>query len=182
MTEKKTTNKTTKVAKAKPAAEKAAKPTVKKTTKAAAKTTVKAKAVTKKDVLPESVRLGAVNLFEHRAEHVQLLDLRGINDVAADFFLVATCSSEAQMQAILNDLAKEYKANKIQSNGIEYKSGVQWAVLDLGFDLMIHLFEENKRAEIGLDILYRDAKIQELEEKDFIKATKKKVVKTDDFI
>lgn len=145
------------------------------------KQTVRKTPVKTNETLPECVLLGASILFQLRAENIELLDLRGINDVA-DYFLVATCSSEAQMQAILNDMSKEYKAKKISSNGVEYKSGVQWAVLDLGHDLMIHLFEENKRAEIALNILYRDAKIKELQEKDFIQETKKKVVKTDEFI
>ena len=62
-----------------------------------------------KQDLPESVTIGASILFELRAQNVQLIDLRGIKDVT-DFFLVATCESEAQMQAILNELRKEFKA------------------------------------------------------------------------
>ena len=51
-----------------------------------------------KQDLPESVTIGASILFELRAQNVQLIDLRGIKDVT-DYFLVATCESEAQMQA-----------------------------------------------------------------------------------
>ena len=123
--------------------------------------------------LPESVNIGASILFELRAQDVQLIDLRGIKDVT-DFFLVATCESEAQMQAILNELRKEFKANKLPSVGVEYKEGVRWAVFDAGLDLMVHLFEEEKRDEISLDRLYADGKIVELDENDFVKTTDKK--------
>ena len=72
-----------------------------------------------KEELPEAVSLAASILFQLRAETVELMDLRGIKDVT-DFFLVATCESEAQMQAILNELTKEFKARKLSSLGVEW--------------------------------------------------------------
>ena len=136
---------------------------------------------TNKKDLPESVQIGASILFELRAQNVQLMDLRGIKDVT-DYFLVATCESEAQMQAILNELRKEFKANKLPSVGVEYKEGVRWAVFDAGLDLMVHLFEEEKRAEISLDRLYADGKIETLEEADFVKKTTKKKSNEDELV
>ena len=136
---------------------------------------------TNKKDLPESVQIGASILFELRAQNVQLMDLRGIKDVT-DFFLVATCESEAQMQAILNELRKEFKANKLTSVGVEYKEGVRWAVFDAGLDLMVHLFEEEKRNEISLDRLYADGKIVELDEADFVKKTSKKKSSEDELV
>ena len=131
--------------------------------------------------LPLSVQIGAGILFELRAQNVQLMDLRGVKDVT-DFFLVATCESEAQMQAILNELRKEFKANKLTSVGVEYKEGVRWAVFDAGLDLMVHLFEEEKRNEISLDRLYADGKIVELDEADFVKKTSKKKSSEDELV
>ena len=123
--------------------------------------------------LPQSVQMGASILFELRAQNVQLIDVHGINN-EFDYLLVATCESEAQMQAILNELRKEFKANKLPSGGVEYKEGVRWAVFDAGHDLMVHLFEEEKRNEISFDRLYADGKIETLEETDFVKTTDKK--------
>ena len=134
-----------------------------------------------KQDLPESVTIGASILFELRAQNVQLIDLRGIKDVT-DYFLVATCKSEAQMQAILNELRKEFKANKFPSVGVEYKEGVRWAVFDAGLDLMVHLFEEEKRNEISLDRLYADGKIVDLDENDFVKKTTRKKSSEDELV
>lgn len=136
---------------------------------------------TKNQELPESIKLGAGTLFELRAQNVQLMDLRGIKDVT-DFFLVATCDSEAQMQAILNELHKEFKAKKLPTVGVEYKEGVRWAVFDAGLDLMVHLFEEEKRAEIALDRLYADGTITDLDENDFIKENKTKKGDEDELV
>ena len=136
---------------------------------------------TNKQELPQSVQIGAGILFELRAQNVQLMDLRGIKDVT-DFFLVATCESEAQMQAILNELRKEFKAANIPSVGVEYKEGVRWAVFDAGLDLMVHLFEEEKRNEISLDRLYADGTIETLDENDFVKKTSKKKSSEDELV
>ena len=136
---------------------------------------------TNKQELPQSVQVGASILFELRAQNVQLMDLRGVKDVT-DYFLVATCESEAQMQAILNELRKEFKANKLPSVGVEYKEGVRWAVFDAGLDLMVHLFEEEKRSEISLDRLYADGKIETLDENDFVKKTTKKKSSEDELV
>ena len=136
---------------------------------------------TKKQELPQSVQVGASILFELRAQNVQLMDLRGVKDVT-DYFLVATCESEAQMQAILNELRKEFKANKLPSVGVEYKEGVRWAVFDAGLDLMVHLFEEEKRSEISLDRLYAAGKIETLDENDFVKKTTKKKSSEDELV
>lgn len=166
---------------AKPAVKKAvAKPAAKPVAKkVVAKPAAKPVAKKKDDTVSQVFSIAATTLFELRAENIQSIDLRGINDVA-DFFLVATCTSEAQMQAILNELSKEFKAQKIKMKGIEYKSGVQWAVFDVGFELMVHLFEEAKREEIQLAALYGHADIKELKEKDFVKKTTKTKAKIED--
>jgi len=116
------------------------------------------------DLVP-SVELSARILFRLRAEKVQLIDLRGKSDVA-DFFLIGTCASEAQMQAILTALHREFKTAHLDSLGVEYRAGVRWAVFD-GVDCMVHLFEDKARDEYSLDRLWSDGAITELATSDF---------------
>lgn len=130
--------------------------------------------MTEISTLPAPVRASASVLFALRAANVELMDLRGVKDVT-DYFLVATCESEAQMQAILAELEKEFKAAGLQSLGVEYRSGVRWAIFDAGLDLMVHLFEETKREEIQLSRLYADAKTEVLNAADFEGETKQGV-------
>lgn len=136
---------------------------------------------TNKQQLPKTVCLAASILFQLRAEKVELMDLRGIKDVT-DYFLVGTCESEAQMQAILNELTKEFKAKKFSSLGVEYKSGVRWAIFDAGLDLMVHLFEETKREEISLERLYSDGTITLLNESDFVNSISSDMADSDELI
>lgn len=123
----------------------------------------------------DTVKKAATILFELRALNLELLDLQGVSETS-DFMLLATCESEAQMQAILDALSKDFKARKMPYR-TEYKPGInmRWAVFDAGFDLIVQLFEESKREELAFDRLYGDAKIAKLEEKDFIRTKAKKV-------
>jgi len=106
--------------------------------------------------LPQSIEVACRILYKLRAEKVQLLDLRGHSDIA-DYFVVGTCASEAQMQAILGALQREFKTLHLDNMGVEYKEGVRWAVFD-GIEMMVHLFEEKARDEYSLDRLWRDGK------------------------
>ena len=182
--------KTVKAAKpaAKKAAVKAPKTTAKVAVKKAAdkKSTEKKpavkKAAVKKVAYTESVSNAAKILFELRAQKLQLIDLRGISETA-DFMIIATCESEAQMQAILTELSKTFKHQGLPQR-TEYKPGInmRWAVFDAGFDLMVQLFEESKRKELAFDKLYSDAKVTDLDEKNFVKKATKKAKADDELI
>ena len=78
------------------------------------------------------------------------------------------------MQAILNELTKEFKARKLHFVGVEYKEGVRWAIFDAGLERLVHLFEEEKRSEISFERLYADGKISNLDEQDFVRENEKK--------
>ena len=119
--------------------------------------------------LPESAQLIAQTMFELRCEDVKLVDLRGISDVA-DFYIVGSCGSEAQMQAVLTALQRNFRSKKLTSLGIEYKAGVRWAVFD-AVDAMAHLFEEQARDEYALEKLWKDGEISDLKAEEFISDT-----------
>jgi len=128
---------------------------------------------------PASVKLGAQVLFELSAENVELLDLRKLSGIV-DWYLVGTCDSSAQMQAILNELQKAYKQAGGEPASIEYKEQTRWSVLDAG-DIMVHLFEQTRREEIALDELWSKAKKTLLAEEDFAEKKESKA-KTEEFV
>jgi len=128
---------------------------------------------------PASIQIGAQVLFELKAENVELMDLRKLSSVV-DWYLVGTCESTAQMQAILSELQKAYKQAGGEPAKIEYKELTRWAVLDAG-DIMVHLFEQGRREEIALDELWSKAKKTLLAEEDFAQK-KKTAVKSTEFV
>ena len=114
----------------------------------------------------ELVDFVAKVIFEKKADNVSLLNLQGLSDVA-DFFLITTCSSDAQMRAIVNAISRALKSEKIKPLGIEYKSGNRWTVIDLG-EIIIHLFEEEHRDYFDLERLWADAEKEVLVADDYL--------------
>ena len=104
-------------------------------------------------------------LFAKKAEKAVLLDLRGLSSLT-DFYLICTCSNEAQMRGILNNVYRALSREGVKALRSEYHSGVRWAVLDYG-DLIIHLFEKETRNYYSLERLWADAKATELKPEDY---------------
>lgn len=105
-------------------------------------------------------------LFSKKAEEAVLLDLRGLSSLT-DFYLICTCSNEAQMRGILNNTYRALSREGIKALRSEYHSGVRWAVLDYG-DLIIHLFEKDTRNYYSLERLWADAKATKLKPEDYV--------------
>ncbi len=106
------------------------------------------------------VDFAAGQLFSKKAEDLTLMDMQGLSDVA-DYYLVATCSSEAQMRAIITSMQRNLKKAGVRPLGVEYKSGNRWAVIDVA-ELIIHLFEDEHRKTVDIEKLWGDAKQEEL--------------------
>lgn len=90
-----------------------------------------------------------------RAEEVVVLDLRGISPVA-DFFVIATGSSDRQMRAIA-DHVNEYARRVGQSRyGISGYDSPSWLLADY-VDVVVHLFDPAHRKYYDLELLWGDA-------------------------
>jgi ribosome-associated protein len=110
----------------------------------------------------------AKGLFEHKAEDVRIMDLRNLSDIT-DYFVVATCQSEVQMRAIVNDMSRDLRTAGVRPMGTDYQAGVRWAVMDLG-EVILHLFEESAREFYSLERLWSDSKTEVLQRNDYLTA------------
>lgn len=92
-----------------------------------------------------------------KAEEVEVLDLRGISSIA-DFFVLASANSMPHLRA----LSREVSARVVEEGGPKptYREGVvesSWLVLDY-IDVMVHVFQREKRDYYDLGRLWKDAK------------------------
>lgn len=97
----------------------------------------------------------AASLSDDKCEHVVVLDLRGRSQVA-DFFVVATGTSERQMKSAamtVADIAHEQGISLFRSN--KDQPGQSWVLMDF-VDVVIHLFEPTARAYYDLEVLWGD--------------------------
>ncbi len=92
-------------------------------------------------------------IAENRGTEIRILDLRKVTQ-AFDFFVIATGVSRRQLHAISDDIDHYFeKELGDHRRGIEGYQESRWIVLDYG-DLVVHLFEPEKREFYALDDLW----------------------------
>ncbi|MGL1933593.1 MAG: ribosome silencing factor [Fibrobacterales bacterium] len=120
----------------------------------------------------------AGQLYSKKADALTLMDMKGLSDVA-DYYLVATCTSEAQMRAIITSMQRSLKKVGVKPLGVEYKSGNRWAVIDVA-ELIIHLFEDEHRTTVDIEKLWGDAKQEELKPENYTFDDEEEIEEEDD--
>jgi len=97
----------------------------------------------------------AVIADENRAEDVVILDLRGICSVA-DFFVIATGTSDRQMRAVADQIEDYGKRVGQRPYGVSGYDNATWLLVDY-VDVVIHLFDVSRRKYYDLELLWGDA-------------------------
>lgn len=93
---------------------------------------------------------------DKKAQDIAILDIRD-NSTIADYFVVASGSSNPQTRAIANDIIdklKDYGIEKINPSGFE---NPRWIVIDYS-DIVVHIFHENERQYYNLERLWEEMK------------------------
>ncbi len=109
----------------------------------------------KKQATLELVKLCCRALDEKKAGDLRVLDVSEQSSIT-DYLLIATATSEPHLRALRVELEKVIDASKTRIVGVETAQESGWTVIDL-FDLMVHLFSADRRAQYGLENLWKDA-------------------------
>jgi ribosome-associated protein len=112
----------------------------------------------KKRTNPDALRLverAAQLALERKASDVISLDLRGISS-AADFFLIATGTSDVQVRAIADHIVDELRKEGFPPGHMEGKSAGRWVLVDY-IDVVVHVFHPSARGFYQLEELWGDA-------------------------
>ena len=96
-------------------------------------------------------------LEELKMEDIVALDMRRVTDFA-DYFIIATASSSAQMHAAGTKVMRQLKSEGVKVFVPAENDGPNWNVLDYG-DVIVHLFEPSTRTHYNLESLWGDADI-----------------------
>jgi len=99
----------------------------------------------------------AQGMFEKKAENIKILDMRKIAAASADFFVIGHASSDKQVEAIAKSVEEEVDKrigeNPISREGFE---NMEWILIDY-FNVVAHVFQEEKRGFYGIEELWGDA-------------------------
>ena len=100
---------------------------------------------------------------EKKAVDIVVMDLRKVKNAVADFFVICSGSSDRQLDAIAQSVDehvfKTLKENPWHSEG---KNNKEWVLIDY-IDVVVHIFQKEKREFFALERLWGDAKITEIE-------------------
>lgn len=92
-------------------------------------------------------------IAENRGGDIKVLDLRKVTQ-AFDFFVIASGTSRRQLHAVSDEIDSYFeKELGDRRRGIEGYQESRWIVLDYG-DVVVHLFEPEKREFYALDDLW----------------------------
>jgi len=121
----------------------------------------KKQAALSSDKLSELVVKG---MQEKKAINIRVLDLRNVKNSVADFFVVCSGSSDTHMAGIAESVEDVvYKLIKQKPWKKEGSNNKSWVLLDY-VDVVTHIFSNDSRIFYGIEDLWADAEVTEVEE------------------
>jgi len=102
-------------------------------------------------------RACAAAAADKKAVDIVVLDLRGISTFT-DYFVICSATSEPQLKAISSSIREQnweqFARKPLSEDGYPVS---QWIILDYG-DVIVHLFQGERRQFYALENLWSDAK------------------------
>lgn len=96
---------------------------------------------------------------EKKASDIVVMDLRDIKNTVSDFFVICSGTSDTQLESISSSIEQEViKANRETPWRSEGKSNRQWILMDY-VNVVVHIFLKDTREFYGLEELWGDAKV-----------------------
>lgn len=96
---------------------------------------------------------------EKKGNQIKVLDLRKLKSSMADYFIICHASSDKQVSAIA-DSVEEFSRKLAGEKPlhIEGFESAEWILMDY-FDIVVHIFQEEKREFYAIEELWGDAEI-----------------------
>lgn len=97
---------------------------------------------------------------EKKAKEIVSIDLRNLKNSVADFFIICHADSKTHTDAIARSVEefvfKKQKENPLHKEG---QGNSEWLLLDY-LNVVVHIFQKEKRDYYGIERLWADAEIQ----------------------
>ena len=105
----------------------------------------------------ELALMAARALSDKKGREIQVIEITDITTLA-DYFVIATGSSNTQINALCGSVEKALKeqANELPLRREGYRDGT-WVLLDYG-DIVVHVFSPEAREFYSLERLWKDGK------------------------
>jgi ribosome-associated protein len=120
---------------------------------------------TKRDISSEELsQLVVKGMQERKATNIVVMDMRKVKNAFTDYFVVASGSSDTQVEAIAESVDKEvWEATRNNPRSTEGKANREWILVDY-YDVIVHVFKKDRREFYKLEELWGDAEFTYIEE------------------
>jgi ribosome-associated protein len=110
---------------------------------------------------PALARMVVEGIRSKKGLNIVLIDLRSVSEVA-DFFVLCTGESDLQVKAIVDGVRQAVidgcGERPWRTEGYEHR---QWVLMDY-VDVVVHVFDQERREYYNLERLWADAQIDEV--------------------
>jgi len=102
---------------------------------------------------------------EVKGSDILCLDLREVENAAADFFIICNGTSSTQVEAIARSVERETEKELGESpRYVEGLRNAKWVLMDY-FNVLVHVFDAESRAYYQLEDLWSDGRMERIEER-----------------
>ncbi len=103
--------------------------------------------------------LAVEGILSKKGEQIVLMDMRAVSGIA-DLFVLCTGTSDMQIKAIMDAVRDSIREGTDERPWhVEGSTGLQWVLLDY-VDMVVHVFNPEKRAFYDLERLWGDAPME----------------------
>jgi ribosome-associated protein len=92
---------------------------------------------------------------DKKASHIVILELTHLT-IMCNYFVICTGESSPQIKAIADHILENLSKVGVKPQGIEGRQQGHWVLIDFG-DVVVHIFDREKRAYYELEKLWLDA-------------------------
>jgi ribosome-associated protein len=108
------------------------------------------------DELITSILFG---IEEVKGNHINILDLREIENTVCDYFIICDGTSNTHVNAIVNSIQKTVsKGLKDKPWHVEGSDNSEWVLMDY-VNVVVHVFQTQTREYYDIEGLWGDAKV-----------------------
>ncbi len=112
----------------------------------------------RKNGADELIALILQGIEEVKGHHINLLDLREIENTVCDYFIVCNGTSNTHVNAIVGSIQKTVsKAIQDKPWHVEGEANAEWVLMDY-INVVVHVFQKQIREFYDIEGLWGDAK------------------------
>lgn len=112
----------------------------------------------RKNGADELIALILQGIEEVKGQHINLLDLRDIENTVCDYFIVCNGTSNTHVNAIVGSIQKTVsKAIQDKPWHVEGEANAEWVLMDY-INVVVHVFQKQIREFYDIEGLWGDAK------------------------